>query len=504
LISLFALSWLHQSYYDFDHDDAYISYRYAVHWAQGHGPVYNVGERVEGYSNFLHVAALAVAYRLGLDVVRTSRALGTFACFGLVAVTYVLVSRVLQRSRTAALVAAAAVALHASIAVWARSGLETVPFAFFVLSAQTLFLLERRRGASHWRSGLVFGIAALVRADGVLFVAVTGLFLAFTRGGVRRCLSLTIASLAVFGPYLAWRFAYYGYPFPNSYYLKMGGGLFQQVRGAFYLYNFAVPFGGLLLCGLPLLLLALRDRDRDDARLYLGVCVAAFCIYVAWVGGDHMPMSRFLVPIVAAMQALLVETTLELLGRLRGLDGRALRAARVAFLVCIVTAGALPSLNRRRLPASFAVSNAVLTQQWAMAGRWLGEHVPPTCLMATEPAGAVAYHSHLRIIDMLGVNDLHIAHLEVAGMGRGSAGHEKRDFAYVLSRRPDIVFRGVRTSAAGRDSVLTFADGSMFRRRCEPLGRGPVADDFGTVTMAPLFIRFEERVTDQDATASSR
>ncbi|MCB1151948.1 hypothetical protein KDK88_10375, partial [bacterium] len=31
-------------------DDAWISWRYARNLAAGHGPVYNVGEMVEGYS----------------------------------------------------------------------------------------------------------------------------------------------------------------------------------------------------------------------------------------------------------------------------------------------------------------------------------------------------------------------------------------------------------------------------------------------------------------------
>ena len=34
-------------------DDAFISYRYAEHLASGMGLVYNTGEAVEGYTNFL-------------------------------------------------------------------------------------------------------------------------------------------------------------------------------------------------------------------------------------------------------------------------------------------------------------------------------------------------------------------------------------------------------------------------------------------------------------------
>ena len=41
-------------------DDAFISFRYAENFAQGKGLVFNSGERVEGYSNFLWVILLGL------------------------------------------------------------------------------------------------------------------------------------------------------------------------------------------------------------------------------------------------------------------------------------------------------------------------------------------------------------------------------------------------------------------------------------------------------------
>lgn len=40
-------------------DDAFISFRYARNLVEGHGLVYDLGEYVEGYSNFLWVLELA-------------------------------------------------------------------------------------------------------------------------------------------------------------------------------------------------------------------------------------------------------------------------------------------------------------------------------------------------------------------------------------------------------------------------------------------------------------
>ena len=44
-------------------DDAFISFRYARNLLEGHGLVFNPGERVEGYSNFLWVLELAAVWR---------------------------------------------------------------------------------------------------------------------------------------------------------------------------------------------------------------------------------------------------------------------------------------------------------------------------------------------------------------------------------------------------------------------------------------------------------
>ena len=244
----------------------------------------------------------------------------------------------------------------------------------------------------------------------------------------------------------------------------------------------------------PLVLVFHRDRARDDTRLLLGTIVLGFGAYIVWVGGDYMPMSRFFVPLVAPLQILLLESAVEVSTALRGLPARQRRLVRYALLTCLVTAGFLPTLNSRRLPASAATLNAAVTRHWITAGKWLRQHVDPAKVMATSPAGAVAYHSGLRIVDILGVNDTHIAHMKVESMGHGSAGHEKKDFDYVLSRRPDLIFRGVRETDEADGAIEEYAGGSRYRMRCEPLGPGRVATEWGTVRTAELYLWLEERL----------
>jgi hypothetical protein len=314
-------------------------------------------------------------------------------------------------------------------------------------------------------------------------------------------------------PYFLWRWQYYGTLFPNPYYLRTGGDVYQQLRGLFYTANFIVNFGGLLLFAAPLLLLVLRDPARNGARAYLATCVMVFTTYVVWVGGDYMPMVRFFIPIAAPLLFLQLETAAEIVARVLPSRTSVLHATpvdsgfaasdvsmssgqRAVFAIlasCIVLSGLLPTLNSRRQPRNRATLADVQVEQWTLAGRWLNANVPKGTLLAAEPVGALGYFSQLPIVDMLGVNDEHIAHLPVDNLGHGTAGHEKGDFAYVLSRCPQLIFRGVWPDTTRAGEHLSYPDGVSYTLRCVSLGPGPVANAVGEVRSTELFLWYEDR-----------
>jgi hypothetical protein len=78
----------------------------------------------------------------------------------------------------------------------------------------------------------------------------------------------------------------------------------------------------------------------------------------------------------------------------------------------------------------------------AVAAKWLEANAPEGAVVASTPAGSIAYHMNHRVIDMLGLNDIHIAHTVNPRMGKGRAGHEKGDGKYVLSRSPEFILMG--------------------------------------------------------------
>jgi len=59
-------------------DDAYISFRYSENFVEGNGLVFNEGEYVEGYSNFLWVLIMSFFMFFGISPILISKILGIF------------------------------------------------------------------------------------------------------------------------------------------------------------------------------------------------------------------------------------------------------------------------------------------------------------------------------------------------------------------------------------------------------------------------------------------
>jgi hypothetical protein len=126
------------------------------------------------------------------------------------------------------------------------------------------------------------------------------------------------------------------------------------------------------------------------------------------------------------------------LDRLSGSPRFGLRGPRLAAAALLL---ALPLWNTFGGEArAFLVEDRDRVElHWKVIGKWLGENAPPGASIAVTTAGAIPYYSGLPAIDMLGINDRAIARRRMPEMGKGIAGHEKHDMAYVLSRRPTYI-----------------------------------------------------------------
>ena len=154
-------------------DDAFFSFRYVRNLLEGHGLVFNRGERVEGYSNFLWVMELALLWGVfGLRPEHAAPWLSVAFTVGTIAAMLWWVARLpaLQHRALVAWLALGLVCSSATFAVWTSAGgLETRQFTFFIVLAVVCLSLYRESRHALLAVSLSLAAAALTRPEGPLF-----------------------------------------------------------------------------------------------------------------------------------------------------------------------------------------------------------------------------------------------------------------------------------------------------------------------------------------------
>ena len=444
LVLALVIGLAHAVLYDQPFEDSFITYRYADHLAHGAGLTYNAGEIVEGFTSFGWTILLAGVSWLGLPLVALSRVLSVACALACLPVTLRLARQWMGRDDVWSVAPTVLVAANGTWAYYAMTGMETSLFALLVNGALLLATSESRDRTD--LAALALAAAALVRPEGLGYFVAVALALAFEPAGRRALRSMLAIFVAVFAPYFAWRWHHFGYPLPNTYYAKASfstalsqNGLAQVeayfTSHAFWLVPVAVAF------------LVLRQGWRRPWRL--GACVVGAAVAnTIFVGGDVFPFYRFLLPAIPA-GVILIVAGCAALAEERGPKWK--RGLGVGVLLFVVLTFVVSLVPRRTFTAGNPISEHAratglrrLSDDYELVGDWLRRSFPEGTTIAVNAAGIVPYVSGLRTIDMLGLNDAHIAHLPVR-LGTGNLGHEKHDAAYVLSRAPDVILLGLPT-----------------------------------------------------------
>lgn len=275
-------------------DDAYISFRYVRNLVEGNGLVFNQGEAVEGYTNFLWVLELGLLWKLlwlNPHVGSLVLSIGlTFVLFGMV---YRETAQDLPPKRRATLgvLALGLLMTSTTFAAWTTSGLETRQFTALTVAA--LLLASRaHRNAKYavWSSGLA-GLAELTRPEGMLVGCVCCGFIladAFWRNEFRWKLAvhtaLPFGSIVV--AHFLFRYWYYDEWLPNTYYAKHVREWYEA--GFDYFTCVTVETGLYLLLPFAIVGAIGRLRKKNDLGGFLYLAMIALHIaYLMRVGGDH-------------------------------------------------------------------------------------------------------------------------------------------------------------------------------------------------------------------------
>lgn len=404
-------------------DDQMVSLRYARHLADGLGPVWNIGERVEGYSNPLWVVIMAAVHRLPLADAHTALAVKGIAWLLALAVP-VLADRLLAAldggrpwARATLWVTLAGCA---DLIYWSANGFETTLLTVVFLLVAGRLLREAAGGQSRLLTYVWLGTLPVIRSDAQpLWLALALLALGLSRDRRRTLLLLGVAALLPLA-HVLWRVSYYGAWLPNTYTLKVAAVPDVLRNGASYLSIFVRHYGvalGVAALG------AWRLRDRRV--LLAGVAVVFGMGFILIVGDDIFPYSRYL----AYMVPLLLALALASVARLApDATARGLLYAALAVGVLLPAGAYRPNqlISTNGLPARAVVPGVLLAR-----------HTAPDAVIATWAAGTAPYFSDRPAIDLLGKTDPVIARLP-ARPGE-SVGHNKYDMIAALERRPDVV-----------------------------------------------------------------
>ena len=431
----------HTAHFDHFADDAYISLRYADNWLRGEGLVFNVGERVMGYSNFLWVVLLATFGALGGPLVDAAQTLGLVFSLACVAV----VSRHVAARTQGWLPAACAglwLAASGPFALWAGAGLEGPLFAFALLiatlGAQRVAELEE---GEEIRTPLgvtcaALAIATLTRPEGVGYAIALAIWLGLhSRAGVRPlggpALACATTGLAAWLGLAAFATGYYGDALPNTYYAKTHPfSIALLERASLYSLAYLKAHGfapALLLLGFA----ATHARKPQAAGWAAALMLGAFVVYYIRIGGDALVYYRMWAFTQPLMALLLAAAVAEL--------QRAPRTRPLALAGLALPLFCLPnSLSGFEL--DYLRADDTRIRSLAALGAELKD-LPPDTRLATNVIGALGFESRLYIVDMLGLTNAHIARAPDKPIG--TPGHESHDGAYVLDQHPDLIFVGI-------------------------------------------------------------
>lgn len=430
-------------------DDAFISYRYAENLVNGLGLVYNAGEHVEGYTNFLWTMLIALGLKLGFEPERWSIGWGIAFYAG----TIVLLGwRSIARGRLAGLsqaipVAAIAAVVHEDWSAHATSGLETSMFVFLVLAGFLLTVKCVGRPKGLVMAGATFGLAALTRPDGALFGVLTGAWLLSQhRNRWSSALGFGAAFLIVVAPFLLWRHSYYGDWVPNTFYAKSAdlpwvsqGSIYAQL----YFLKYGVLLAGPVLVGLVAILAARArpgfvtgvDATWRSEALLAPLLAVAHTAYVIRVGGDFM-YARMLLPATPLLFVLLEMCIVACCGR------RPVAALASGLAIAWAIVLAPHPLPDRREISGIVNERLHYPKARCEAARRKGQTLRPyfeglpvrVAFMGAE--ARVVYYSKVPVAIECssGLTDRTIARTPLRKRGR--VGHEKRSsVAYLLEVR---------------------------------------------------------------------
>ncbi len=415
--------------YNYPGEDCYITFRYVENFIAGKGLVYNTGERVEGYSDFLWLMLLAFFRWLGFSPIIISRILGLVSTVLLLWVaSYYSLKKKQRKIEWIYLATPLLIFFNPMLHYHHGRGLETSFYAFLFIWAA--FSFKRRNYAN---SSIAFAAMALLRPEGFIYfwLVLPMLFMDIKYSRTEKFpYSLPLVRLRFFVPYLLivgsffiWRLSYYGRLFPNSVYAKTEPFNFLWNPSLHDLLQFIISWSYIPVFAL-LAVFTYHKEEWEIQRsllipMLLGGGVLFFTIAVGKVQAE--PFQHY-IPLIPIIILLLQEFLRAMKMRVDNNLPLIIGFFVIFQILNLYTSNNLDSPKTRLHSRTFQYLfswNFPARISWYFdtmpsllngdAGKWCKQNLPPDSIIAADQIGQLGYYSGHRILDILGITDKEFA-----------------------------------------------------------------------------------------------
>lgn len=442
IILALALSLTHQAlFFTWTNDDSFISYRYAENLSSGRGLVFNPGEKVEGYSNFLWVMVLTLWNLLGINPLIPSKIISLIISLFLILLVY-KTALVFGISKISSSLAALTLSFSASLAYYSMSGLETVFYTFLLLLSIFInekYETEQKKKYFYFLYGILLA-AALTRPEGLLFLVFSSLYhflkkLVTKKGiSIEKIIVTQILAFSLYILFILSRYFYYGEIVPNTFYAKPIGTFVEEGYNALYANAVNSFFSGSFFL-IPILIFIIQKKFLTKYAYLLLFCLGQV-IFLSYAG-DWMALGRFFLPILPGV-IILIFSLLSLMEKSSQRSSPKFLWKFASLLTVMLFAGlniyqTVKAINEKENYPYNVMRSASLVQ----LGKWLNQEFPPQTVMALRRQGAIPYYSKMKSLDILGLTEKRIA--KKVYREKDLLKRNQTTAAYILDQRPDII-----------------------------------------------------------------
>ena len=299
IVLITALAW--QS------DDAYHAYIMARNLVEGNGFVYNIGERATASSCPLFTLVIAAGY----FVIRNMFIVSLMICIAFSAAAYSVVVKHFCKNKGQIIITFAILVGSYSFMSYTTAGLENCMLFFLAAWFMVVYFEnETFRAKQLLYIAILISLIAMTRMDAVLIFAPMAVYVYLAKR--ERTSFIKSVGIAIVGllPFILWEvFAtfYFGFPFPNTAYAKLGTNFPLSeyiIRGIKYFkYTFMCdPIT--LLVPFFIIIAAIMIKKADYIWAMAGVLL--YGVYLLYIGGDFMLGRHFTVMLFVSVIVYLV------------------------------------------------------------------------------------------------------------------------------------------------------------------------------------------------------